>query len=275
MQAPARVGLAASPDQLVVLPAECVTKTAIRPLAVPSWVFVLNFDVIQAGDPVGCMLIFRMARVPSDAISIPCTAVGVGVAFVGGEARLTGGHVRCPINVNAAFASLTPPIIQNQTSYDYPFFTIVGVGRLDPTNILTEPFSNPLVHYGPGDPGAPDLGFFVPLSNTPSAAVMTSVFNGVTNTGRVPIQLIAGGGAVQTWSVKHEGIKDVYTITHAYNGSIVQAFAPRKPVTFWTAGGVFRIGASPYGPSFRGTLDEVVIDPPDGGIPPLFAPVAF
>jgi hypothetical protein len=149
------------------------------------------------------------------------------------------------------------------------------VGRLEPTAITNQPFSNPIVHYAPGDSGAPDLGFFVPLSYTPSAAVLTSIFNGITNTGSVLVQLTVGGGASQTFSIRHSGVGEEYTVTHAYNGSTVQAFSPRGPVTFWTAGGIFRIGASPYGPPFRGALDEVVVDPPDGGIPPLFIPVAM
>lgn len=258
----------------VALPAECVTKTTVEPLVIPSWVFVLNFEVFQGGQPVGCMLVFRAPRVASDAVPVRCIAVAPGISFGGGLGNFDGGHVRCSIDVNAAFASLTPPIVQDKPSYAYPFFTIVAVGRLAATAITAEPYSNPIVHYAPSDPGAPDLGFYVPLSNTPSVAVLTSAFNGITNTGKVPVQLAAGVGG-QSWAVKHVGVGDVYTITHAYNGQVVESFAPRGPVAFWTAGGTFHIGASPYGSPFRGALDEVVIDPPDGGIPPLRVPIVM
>jgi hypothetical protein len=236
-------------------------------------VFVINFEVFQVGNPVGCLLIFRRPGEASDTLLTPCNPVGVGVAFAGGVANLSGGHIRCPININAAFASLSPPVTLSQSS-DYPFFTIVGVGRITSTPPFTETFGNPVAYYTPNNAAAPGLGLFVPISNTPGLAVMTSRFNGVTNIGSVPFQPVAGG-ALQSWSAKHSGLLTVYTVTHSVGDVVLQSFAPREPVSFWTDGGVFWIGGSPLGSSFRGALDEVVIDPPDGGRPPTFIPIAM
>jgi hypothetical protein len=262
--------------QQVALPPECVTRTSIRPVAIPSWVFVMNFNVIQAGNPLGCVMVFRLPRTPTDTIPVPCNVVGAGVTFAGGQGNFNGGHVRCPVNLKIEFAALSPTLALTQ-SYDYPYFTIVGVGRIAFSNIVTQTFSNPVAYYAPDNPSAPPVGLFVPLSQTVSVAVINSLFNGVANVGTSPFQVAAAGGPLQTWGAKHDGAGETYTVTHLLGDVVNQTFSPRAPVTFWVDGGTFAIGGSPLGPSFIGVLDEVIVDPPDGGPPPglRFLPAVF
>jgi hypothetical protein len=261
------------PHSQPALPPECLTRTVVRPLAVPSWVFILNFDVIQAGNPLGCLMVFRAPRTPTDTISVPCNVIGAGVAIGGGQGTFNGGHVRCPVNLKTEFAALSPTLTLTQ-SYDYPYFTIAGLGRIEPSAVITHPFGNPIAFYTPSSPSATPVGLFVPLSNTSSIAVITSLFNGTPNIGTAPFPITAGG-PLQTWGVKHIGDGKTYTVTHLLGTAVNQTFAPRDPVAFWVDGGVFWFGGSPLGPPFRGVLEEVIIDPPDGGPPPGLAFLAF
>jgi hypothetical protein len=264
---------ASRPSNQAALPPECATRTVVRPLIIPSWVFVMNFDVIQAGNPLGCLIVFRAPRTPTHTISVACNVIGASVAFNSGQALFNGGHVRCPVNLKTEFAALSPTLTLTQ-SYDYPYFTITGVGRIEPNNVITQPFGNPIAFYMPSVPSAPPVGLFVPLSNSSSMAVITSLFNGIPNIGTVPFQITAGGLS-QTWGVKHIGAGMTYTVTHLLGDAVNQTFSPRDPVSFWVDGGVFWVGGSSLGPPFSGVLDEVIVDPPDGGPPPglMFLPI--
>ncbi len=98
---------------------------------------------------------------------------------------------------------------------------------------------------------------------------MITLFNNVTSTSSVDIRL----GTAHTLTVEHDGGLEVYTTTHYFDNKIAGQYAPREPVQFYNAGGTFYAGLDPAQPgeTFRGTLDEVIFDPPDGGRPPLYA----
>src|SRR5262245_59641231 len=74
------------PNSQAVLPPDCATRTVVRPLIIPSWVFVMNFEVIQGGNPLGCLIVFRSPRTPTHTISVACNVFGAGVVFGGGQA---------------------------------------------------------------------------------------------------------------------------------------------------------------------------------------------
>ena len=250
------------------MPAACVSKTRIVPRT-PGWVFVLNFDVFDASappNPVGCMLLYRVVYAPTDFVSLPCKTVGQ-VTYGGGRAALNGGYIYCGINIKQQLAALTPPAVVSDTA-SYPYFTIVGVGSVTiTTGVGSDPYSNPIGYYKPNDPGSPGLGLFVPI--LPNDQQMVSTFNGVTNT---VTQTRITTGPTYTFTVVHDGGPEVYTTTHYLDDKVIGQFTPRSAVNFYTNGGAFWIGVAPQNlaTTYRGTLDEVIFDPPDGGKPPSF-----
>ena len=251
-------------------PPECVTLTPLSPLIVPSWVFVMNFDVISptvpSPTPIGCILVFRTPGVATDFISVPCDVFGAVSFPVPGQALFAGGNVRCDVNVMNELATLHPPIALNDTA-QYPYFELIGTGVLTVPAPIIDPFGNPIVYYQPLSATMPAAGLFAPAI-FPDTFVMTSLFNGITNIGTVPYPQPAG--SPHTWVAKHSGFV-TYTVTHVLDGSVLQTYSPRQPVLFWQNGGVFWFGGTPTGPAYYGTLDEAIVDPPDSGRPPSSA----
>ena len=246
------------------VPAECVTKTRIQPRT-PGWAFVVNFDVFDGASPRGCLMLYRVVYAPTDFIPVTCSRVGA-VSFNNGNGIFTGGYVSCAVNIQQKLAALNPPAVVPEIDA-YPYFTIVAAGTFS-SPVSSNPLSNPIGVYAPNNAVVPGLGMYAPLRSF-QAPQMITLFNNVTSTSLID----AGVGQVFTLTVEHDGGPDVYTTTHYFNNSIAGLYAPRGPVQFYNAGGTFYAGVDPERPSdtFRGTLDEVIFDPPDGGRPPLYA----
>ncbi len=249
-----------------VIPAACVSKTRIVPRT-PGWVFVVNFDVFENGAPMGCLMLYRVVYAPTDFVPLPCKTEGVvnQVTYGGGKAVLNGGgFIRCSINIKQQLAALTPPAVVSDTAA-YPYFTIVGVGSITiTTGIPGDPYGNPIGYYRPDD-GSAGLGLFAAILSNDQH--MVSAFNGVTNT---TTQTRILSGVTYSFTVLHDGGPDSFTTTHYLDSTVVGQYTPRAPVNFYTNGGAFWIGVAPpkLGITYRGTLDEVIFDPPDGGQPP-------
>lgn len=261
---PAKLRAPLAPNAPNAPPPECVTQTPIQPLLVPSWAFVMNFDVIRTRTnnvkyPVGCLVVWRAPINPTDYISIDtCDAFGP-VSFAGGQGTFTGGDVRCPVNVQAALAALNPPV-NIGAEEPYPPFEIVGMGDIRPPT-TPHPYSNPIAYYQPDVAGALPVGLFVPAPNVNDVYTIMSYFNGVINLDG-NIGFPAGLGA-QTWSAKHQPMQGSYQVEHAQNWVTLSTFFPRPLVSLRTDGALIYVGGSPLGPGFDGVLDEVIVDPPD------------
>jgi hypothetical protein len=262
-------GLPASPSTVAhaetdAIPAECITKTRIQPRT-PGWAFVLNFDVFDGANPRGCLMLFRVVYAPTDFMPVTCSRVGA-VSFAGGKGTFTGGYVSCNVNIQGKLAALTPPAVVPAVDA-YPYFTIIAAGTFS-TPASLNPLSNPIGVYAPNTTTVPRVGLYAPIRSAQSPQMIT-LFNNLTSTSSVDIRI----GPAYTLTVEHDGGPDVFTTTHYFDNAIAGQFAPRGPVRFFNNGGTFYAGVDPARPgeTFRGTLDEVIFDPPDGGRPPLFA----
>jgi hypothetical protein len=263
----AGVPMAASPAARATgdaIPAECATKTRIQPRT-PGWAFVMNFDVLDGASPRGCLMLYRVVYVPTDFVPVTCSRIGA-VSFNAGRGTFTGGYVTCDVNIQQKLAALTPPATVPAIDV-YPYFTIVAAATFS-TPVTSNAFSNPIGVYAPNTTIVPGLGLYAPVRSAQSPQMIT-LFNHVTSTSNIDIRI----GPVYTLTVEHDGGPDVFTTTHYLSNTIAGQFAPRGPVQFYNAGGTFYTGYDPLRPgeTFRGTLDEVIFDPPDGGRPPLFA----
>ena len=259
-------GTSAHAGQVILAPPpECVTRTAMAPLTpLPSWAFVVNFDVIERRDngdeyPVGCLIVWRTPFNPTDFVRVDtCDVFGGTVTFTSQRATFGGGHVRCEVNIKQLMAGLTLAVSISD-KVEFPPFELIGVGRLDaPTPV--HPFGNPVMYYAPAQTGEPSVGLFIPPSAIDVFGI-ASVFNDITN---APTIGFAPGASDQTWSAKHELLDDgSYQVAHSRDFVQVERYAPRPIVDIWTNGGTFWIGGSPLGPAFDGALDEAIADPAD------------
>jgi hypothetical protein len=259
-------------------PPECVTKAVFYPRE-PGWVYVMNFEKFENGQPIGCMKLYRDINVPTigptDYKTGPCKVIGNGsdIVFDNGQATLSGGYVHCDVNIRDALAALTPPTHIPQEE-NYRYYTIIAIGAISDTAVYTT-YSNPVGYYRPNNAAYPDHGLFLPWS--PNGLNMTSLFNEELNTSPTfTFQL----NTFYTFTVAHDDGLEVpdenstsFTTTHKLNEDVLALFAPRDKVKVWTDGGIFLVGASfrDTETTFRGTLDEVIFDPTDTGRPPANA----
>lgn len=263
--AAAQAATPAQPRASQAPPPECATKLPIKPLLVPSWAFVVNFEVIQLKQnntpyPVGCLIVWRAPFNPSDYVSIDTCEVFGAVSFGGGQAVFAGGDVRCRVNVKAALAALSPPVDINAEE-PYPPFEIAGLGEIRaPTP--PHPYSNPLAYYQPDAADGLPVGLFVSTANRANDVyTLLSHFNGINNLDD-SVGFPAGPGQ-QTWSAKHQAMQGGYRVEHFHNFLLLSTFSPRPLVSLRTDGATVYVGGSPLGPGFDGALDEVIVDPPD------------
>jgi len=246
------------------IPAECTTKTPINPRT-PGWMFVMNFEKVVNGAPLGCIVLIRdLLRDPVDFAPVTCKLLsnGADAVFENGRATLSGGYLYCPVNVKATLVALTPSITIPDVDI-YPYFSIIAVAN--PTRTLqTDPTQNPLGYYVPENPAYPHVGMNLPMSG--GGGFLVSTFNGVTQTGTFT-------NAFETTKevtvlAEHDRVGGSFTMTHYLFNQPVEAFTSTA-VNFYTNGGAFWIGTLPGTDIYyNGTLDEVIFDPPDGGRPP-------
>lgn len=250
----------------------------------PYWLFVLNFNVWQNGNPVACVLIYPRTQ-PLDtpqpyttALRVPCQAVVQPAASVNNATggRFSGGYLRCRINLKNEIDRLNIrdglDTIILQPEYNYPQFTIIGRGQLEAVGSTTHPFANPIVAYQPLKNGlaTPDVAFFAPRLPSNKARMVSYYRNGV--------NYVTNGGAGQcVFGLTTAPLPQIWTmqrvdnqVKHYLNGSLPGLVCPAyigPNVTFWTDG-EFYIGGSTLGPTFRGWLDEVIVDPTGSIVPP-------
>jgi hypothetical protein len=191
------------------------------------------------------------------------------IKFFDGKAQLTGGYIRCDVNVRDTLSTLNPPIEISEVE-NYRYYTIIAIAALSETSKYSD-YSNPVGYYMPSNSTYPGNGLFLPWS--PNGLNMTSIFNDVVNVSLTDLEL----NNFYTFTAEHDdGLvvpidsSTVFTATHEISDKVVGVFSPRDRVNVWTDGGVFWVGASPRDSekTFIGTFEEVIFDPTDIGRPP-------
>jgi hypothetical protein len=265
-------------------PAECAaSKIALTPRALsdPYWLFVLNFDVVRGGRPVGCVLIYPKGSArPVASLPVPCAINGPEAALAAGVARLDGATVACAVNLRRRIngLGLTGPggeTIVLDSAYDYQRFSIIGYGRLEGRDGKLDGYGNPIVSYQPARK-SPPVSLFAPLFSLASGSANASASLTVRYTD---VEYASAGCAnprkglftvsasrSQSWAfLLGAAPRSAHLL--ADQGTLC-AFSKAPAVKFRTDGGTFLVGGSTLGSSFRGQLDEIVVDPTGGTRPP-------
>lgn len=263
------------PQGVTVTPPECVTESIHNPPALPTWAFIVNFEVISGSAPLGCLAVYNAAP-PDVFYPIPCHTVG-SVAYFNGFGLFQGGRVECPINLQTYLTS--PPI-----SNTLEVIMMQGVGRLSPSEVSTSSFRSPIVYYSP-TLATTGTGLFLRASSTRfevSGWFRTALNGGYfeTNLGPHPFTVTVANTLAQTWQSTYWRQQAVptdtfLTVENRVNGQLWETInngAP-LPVSFRSDGGTFIVGGSPLGPNLLGTLEEIIVDPAGGSQPPKIASV--
>jgi len=255
-------------------PPECVTKSVFNPPSLPTWAFIVNFEVISGTAPLGCLAVYN-ASPPDTFYSIPCQTVGA-ITYFKGLGLYQGGQVRCTVNLQAY---LTNPPISNTLET----IMMQGVGRLSPYEASSSLYRSPIVYYTP-TLGVTGTGLF--LRGGSSGGNVSGFFRTQINGANFETSLTPHvftttltNTLAQTWRSTYWRRKqpaDTFlTLQNLINGTAwdtLNAGTP-LPVSFRSDGGTFIVGGSPLGPNFLGTLDEIIVDPAGGSEPPEIAEV--
>jgi hypothetical protein len=272
----------AAPPVEFVPPAECSTgQIELTPTAQdrPYWLFVMNFNVVRAGRPTACVLVYHAGAVqPFAAISIPCVRVGRGIGLRDGQAIFSGGSLRCDVDLRQRVAELDEADARGRrvaldARYSYRQFTIIGAGELDGAGGRVEPYGNPILFYR-SYRSSPPVGLFAPLVDQTRSAASYSLLaraNGRDYRSEGCSSEVKGvvevAGGMHAWSMLY-GVDQPGVLELRADDQTVCRYEGVPPVSFRTDGASFRIGASTLGGAFRGTLDEMVVDPTGGTRPP-------
>jgi hypothetical protein len=257
------------PQGVTVTPPECVTESLFNPPSLPTWAFIVNFEVISGSAPLGCLAVYN-AVLPDVFYPIPCHTVG-SVAYFNGFGLFQGGRVECPINLQSF---LTNPPISNTLDV----IMMQGVGRLSPSEVSTSPYRSPIVFYTP-TLAATGTGLFLRASVTGSIftgqfRTRINNFNYEQSLGPSIFTTTVSNALAQTWRSTYWRQRvpaDTFlTVRHDINGAQHDAVTggPQVPVSFRSDGGTFIVGGSPLGPNLLGTLEEIIVDPAGGSQPP-------
>jgi len=260
-----------APLGVTVTPPECVTESIHSPPALPTWAFIVNFEVISGSAPLGCLAVYNAAP-PDVFYPIPCHTVG-SVAYFNGFGLFQGGRVECPVNLQTYLTS--PPISNTQE-----ILMMQGVGRLSPTEVSTSSFRSPLVYYSP-TLATTGTGLFLRASATrfEISGEFRTRLNNINFDPPSVFTTTVSNALAQTWQStywrKRTPVDTFVTIRHEVNGSLHHNLqtGPMNPVSFRSDGGTFIVGGSPLGPNLLGTLEEIIVDPAGGSQPPKIASI--
>ena len=258
-----------TPLGVTITPPECVTESLFNPPSLPTWAFIVNFEVISGSAPLGCLAVYNAAP-PDVFYPIPCHTVGP-VAYFNGFGLFQGGRVECPVNLQTYLTS--PPI-----SNTLDVIMMQGVGRLSPSEVSTSSYRSPIVYYSP-TLAATGTGLFLRASvdhSVISGQFRTRIngFNYEQSLGPAIFTTTVSNDLAQTWRSTYWRQRvpaDTFlTVRHDINGAQHDTVTggPQVPVSFRSDGGVFIVGGSPLGPNLMGTLEEIIVDPAGGSEPP-------
>jgi len=251
----------------VALPPECVTQTRLARISAGwlprAWVFVMNFEVPDTG----CMLVYDRddpnlvqgyTSLPGACASLGTLQVANGRAFFDG-----GGWMRCNVNIMEAVNAISGSITLTDTAVINGFY-MLGRGTLSPTVAISPADSNLIISYIPTNTLRQPVSLYTPITETGAAprAIIYSEFN-----GSIKYQSHCGF-AVKAVDQRFGMTRDNFDTKYWLNGYLKCDFPPLPKIDLAQDGGIFFIGGTPLGKRLLGTLEEVIVDPFDGGEPP-------
>lgn len=252
---------------LVALPPECVTKTRLARISsgwLPrAWVFVMNFEVPDTG----CMLVYDRddPNLVQGYTSLPGACASQGTLQIAdGRAMFDGdGWMSCSVNIMEAVNAISGSITLTDTAVINGFY-MLGRGVLSPTIAISPANSNLIVGYIPTNTLRQPIGLYTPITETGTVtrAVIYTEFN-----GSIKYQSHCGF-AVNTIDQRFAMTRNNFDTKYWLNGYLKCDFPPLPKIDLAQDGGVFFIGGTPLGKRLLGTLEEVIVDPFDGGEPP-------
>ena len=257
----------------LVLPPECVTKTRVARIAqgwLPrAWIFIANFEVADTA----CMLTYDISdpNLLTGYISLPgaCQTYGT-VQFSGGRATFDGsGYIACSVNIMETVNAISGTIHLTDTAVINGFY-MLGQGTLSPTVVISPFNSNLIVGYVPTNTLRQPVGLYAPISET--GALTRALIYSEFNAG--PKILSHCAMPVSTVDQRFAFTRDNFDTKYWSDGLLRCDLPPFPKIDLAQDGGVFFIGGTPVlggwfsGRRLLGTLEEVIVDPFDGGEPP-------
>ena len=251
----------------VALPPECVTKTRLARISsgwLPrAWVFIMNFEVPDTG----CMLVYDRddPNLVQGYTSLPGACASLGTLQINDGRALFdgGGWMRCNVNIMEAVNAISGSVTLTDTAVINGFY-MLGRGVLSPTIAISPADSNLIVGYVPTNTLRQPIGLYAPITETGAItrAVIYSEFN-----GSVKYQSHCGF-IVRNTDQRFAMTRDNFDTKYWLNGYLKCDFPPFPKIDLAQDGGIFFIGGTPLGKRLMGTLEEVIVDPFDGGEPP-------
>ena len=246
------------------IPRACTTRTRLDGTPLPrAWIFVMNFR--NQGD--GCMIVYDRSLpdniVQFNPLQDVCRVEG-DVRFAFGKAFFLGGYIACDVNIRDAVNAVAPPSGQITETAVITGFYMLGRGIISPTLPLTPGEESLIVGYDPIQPGARvSIGVLV-TSTQPNDAMVVARFNSNLHTRPDCRFSFDNLSEQQIWAFTrpNNGVK------MWMGGRELCDISPRPLITLRQDGGTFYIGGHLNGQRFYGMLEEVVVDPYDGGQPP-------
>ncbi len=231
------------------------------------WAWVANFEVNGKGQTTSCVMLFQTGNPnPVGSAQVPCMAEPAdGVTFSAGKAIFRGGHLKCDVNLKQLLPQLAPiEGLSVESHYDYNNILIAVAGTVDSKKTSA---ANPVLVYKSAKGASGDLTLALPT--TRQGVGLTSIMNGTSYGVAQGSTLASAAKSTTLWQVHYLPRGDSQAQVKLSVGNRQLGLSkPVAPVRFHMDGGTFYIGGMPNGPHFIGTLDEVVVDPPDGGRPP-------
>jgi hypothetical protein len=231
------------------------------------WAWVANFEVNDKNQTTSCVMLFKAGNPkPVGSAKIPCIAEPAGgVTFTNGNATFNGGHLKCEVNLAKLLPTLAPEKgLIVEPHYDYNNILIAFAGK-----VAYQPMSrsNPIVVYKAAKDEAGELGMYL-LTHRNSVHLMAAM-NGIQVSAPAEQTLTLLAKESKLWMIHYRPEGESRARVNLSLGERQLALSRSvPPVRFHMDGGTFYIGGTPQGPHFTGTLDEVIVDPPDGGPPP-------
>jgi hypothetical protein len=251
----------------VALPPECVTKTRLARISAGwlprAWVFVANFEVPDTA----CMLVYDRddPNLVQGYTSLPgaCASLGTLQINAGRATFDGGGWMRCNVNIMEAVNAISGSITLTDTAVINGFY-MLGRGTLSPTVAISPADSNLIVGYVPTNTLRQPIGLYTPITETGAItrALIYSEFNG--SAKYKPDCAFT----VRTQDQRFAMTRDNFDTKYWLNGYMKCDWQPFPKIDLAQDGGVFFIGGTPWGKRLLGTLEEVIVDPFDGGEPP-------
>lgn len=196
-----------------------------------------------------------------------CKTVG-DVRFFAGKAFFRGGYIECDVNIRDEVNSIAPPASQITETAVITGFYMLGRGVITTSTPISPLQESLIVGYDPTEPGYSGVSIGMVVTSTqPNRAVMLARFNSNIHTS---------GGCVFGFDDLTQ--QQIWALTRPGNGAKLWVgsrqvcdISPRPYIELRQDGGKFYIGGHPNGFRFYGMLEEIAVDPYDGGRPPAEA----